>query len=78
MVEEKGNDFAKTWSEEENSSRLRMRPGAMEKWVQHIAKTEEIKTSKGWVPSMTQKARAFQLQHSFASLGRLQGQKVEY
>ena len=50
----------------------------MEKCVQCIAKTGEIKTSKGWVPSVTQKAGAFLLQHDFTSLGRLQGQKVEY
>lgn len=68
-----GNDFARNLVEEEEFSRLRMRPGAMEKWVQH-AKTEEIKTSKGWVPSMTQWAPA---PAQFCLLGSYR-QKVEY
>lgn len=81
MVEEKGNDFAKTWVGRGNSSRLRDETWGHGEMGPAYCKDRRNQDFKGMGPKCDSEGRAFQLQHSFPSgpsLGRLQGQKVEY
>lgn len=72
-MREEENDFEKNWSEKENSSRPRMRSGAVEKRAQLIAMAGEIKISKGHGPKYESEGQGFPAPAQFHFPGQVTG-----